>query len=228
MCCTAPDCLYYMQNGSELVKVRSNGRQYHRLFTLDTDLKEIRWHPSSKKPHKAKSRSTLWNYDSSLIFSLLNVVRFSSSEPCQWPGTNIFQPSMRIWFGIYFSPSILTPSLSPFALEVCGESILLPDPYYRTGSVPEHIRIQPVKCVPYLYLARGCRLVTGKLMGTEWYTCRPLTSAMQYWAFFVAGHTIWNGHPFELCLLLGTNFLSLTHESLKAKRSDSTGGGWIF
>ncbi|XP_074659956.1 inactive phospholipase C-like protein 2 [Tubulanus polymorphus] len=50
----APDCLNYMQNGSELIKVRSNSRQYHRLFTLDNDLVEIRWQPSSKKPHKAR------------------------------------------------------------------------------------------------------------------------------------------------------------------------------
>ncbi|CAH1787304.1 unnamed protein product, partial [Owenia fusiformis] len=49
-----PDCLNYMQNGSELIKVRSNSRQYHRLFTIDTALIEIRWQPSSKKPHKAK------------------------------------------------------------------------------------------------------------------------------------------------------------------------------
>ncbi|XP_064601802.1 inactive phospholipase C-like protein 2 [Liolophura sinensis] len=51
---TAQDCLTYMQNGSDLVKVRSNSRQYHRLFTLNNDLTEIRWHPTSKKPHKAR------------------------------------------------------------------------------------------------------------------------------------------------------------------------------
>ncbi|KAK2188258.1 hypothetical protein NP493_138g02029 [Ridgeia piscesae] len=51
---TAPDCLNYMQSGSELVKVRSNSRQYHRLFTIDKELTEIRWQPSSKKPHKAR------------------------------------------------------------------------------------------------------------------------------------------------------------------------------
>ena len=53
----APDCLNYMQSGSELVKVRSNSRQYHRLFSIDKDLTEIRWQPSSKKPHKARSKS---------------------------------------------------------------------------------------------------------------------------------------------------------------------------
>ena len=59
---TAPDCLKFMQTGSELIKVRSNSRQYHRLFTLDKELGEIRWHPSSKKPHKAKSECHLLFY----------------------------------------------------------------------------------------------------------------------------------------------------------------------
>lgn len=50
------DCVQFMQNGSELIKVRSNSRQYHRLFILDPDLNEVRWQPSSKKPQKAKSK----------------------------------------------------------------------------------------------------------------------------------------------------------------------------
>ena len=52
----AQDCLSYMQNGSELIKVRSNSRQYHRIFTLNPDMTEIRWQPTSKKPHKARSK----------------------------------------------------------------------------------------------------------------------------------------------------------------------------
>ncbi|ESO87011.1 hypothetical protein LOTGIDRAFT_128120 [Lottia gigantea] len=51
---TAQDCLAYMQNGSELIKVRSNSRQYHRYFSLSNDMVEIRWQPTNKKPHKAK------------------------------------------------------------------------------------------------------------------------------------------------------------------------------
>ncbi|CAL1548204.1 unnamed protein product [Lymnaea stagnalis] len=51
---TAQDCLAYMQNGSELIKVRSNSRQYHRFFSLSNDVTEIRWQPTSKKPHKAR------------------------------------------------------------------------------------------------------------------------------------------------------------------------------
>jgi len=47
-----------MQNGSEMIKVRPNGKQYHRLFTLDMDLKEIKWVPSSKKKEKAKSKES--------------------------------------------------------------------------------------------------------------------------------------------------------------------------
>lgn len=54
---SAQDCLSYMQNGSELIKVRSNSRQYHRIFTLNPDMTEIRWQPTSKKPHKARSKS---------------------------------------------------------------------------------------------------------------------------------------------------------------------------
>ncbi|ESO02184.1 hypothetical protein HELRODRAFT_65381 [Helobdella robusta] len=51
---SAPDCLCYMQNGSELIKIRSNGRQYRRLYLLSSDYQELVWHPSSKKPNKAK------------------------------------------------------------------------------------------------------------------------------------------------------------------------------
>ena len=58
-CCVvvvaAQDCLAYMQTGSELIKVRSNSRQYHRIFSLSSDVSEIRWQPTSKKPHKARS-----------------------------------------------------------------------------------------------------------------------------------------------------------------------------
>ena len=52
----AADCLSCMQNGSDLIKVRSNSRQYHRFFTLDADCTEIRWQPSSKKASKARSK----------------------------------------------------------------------------------------------------------------------------------------------------------------------------
>ncbi|XP_048779849.2 inactive phospholipase C-like protein 1 isoform X2 [Ostrea edulis] len=51
---TAQDCLQCMQSGSELIKVRSNSRQYHRIFKLNPDMTEIRWQPTSKKPHKAR------------------------------------------------------------------------------------------------------------------------------------------------------------------------------
>ncbi|XP_070532655.1 inactive phospholipase C-like protein 2 isoform X2 [Ptychodera flava] len=48
------DCITFMQAGSELIKVRSQSRQYHRIFSLDDDLATLRWHPTSKKPNKAK------------------------------------------------------------------------------------------------------------------------------------------------------------------------------
>lgn len=51
----AEDCLTFMQNGSELMKIRSNSRQYQRFFFLEEDLTGLRWRPSSKKPEKARS-----------------------------------------------------------------------------------------------------------------------------------------------------------------------------
>ncbi|KAI6235589.1 Phosphoinositide phospholipase C [Aphelenchoides besseyi] len=48
------DCLQIMQNGTEMVKLRTNVRQFCRVFTLDADLSYIRWTPTNKKPHKAR------------------------------------------------------------------------------------------------------------------------------------------------------------------------------
>ena len=42
-----------MVRGSNLVKVRPNGRTYNRFFALDDDLSCIRWVPTSKKTSKA-------------------------------------------------------------------------------------------------------------------------------------------------------------------------------
>uniref|UniRef100_A0A1I8I7I0 PH domain-containing protein n=1 Tax=Macrostomum lignano TaxID=282301 RepID=A0A1I8I7I0_9PLAT len=50
----APDCVNYMRDGTELLKIRSSGRHFKRFFFLDTETMEIRWHPSSKKRQKAK------------------------------------------------------------------------------------------------------------------------------------------------------------------------------
>lgn len=44
-----------MQNGTELIKLRTNVRQFRRFFTLDADFAYVRWHPTNKKPHKARS-----------------------------------------------------------------------------------------------------------------------------------------------------------------------------
>jgi hypothetical protein len=49
------DCFQYMQNGTEMVKLRTNVRQFRRVFSLDADLSHIRWTPTNKKPHKARS-----------------------------------------------------------------------------------------------------------------------------------------------------------------------------
>uniref|UniRef100_A0A0N4ZEL7 Phosphoinositide phospholipase C n=1 Tax=Parastrongyloides trichosuri TaxID=131310 RepID=A0A0N4ZEL7_PARTI len=48
------DCLQIMQNGSEMIKIRTHVRQFKRFFSLDTDCAYIRWQPSNKKPHKAR------------------------------------------------------------------------------------------------------------------------------------------------------------------------------
>lgn len=55
----AKDCLALMQEGSELTKLKPNGRMYRRYYWLDNDLTEIRWMPTSKSYNKAKSRRML-------------------------------------------------------------------------------------------------------------------------------------------------------------------------
>ncbi|CAF3405080.1 unnamed protein product [Rotaria sp. Silwood1] len=47
------DCLRYMQEGSDFLKVRSYVRQFRRLYTLNDSLTAISWYPTSKKPSKA-------------------------------------------------------------------------------------------------------------------------------------------------------------------------------
>ncbi|EFO21582.2 hypothetical protein LOAG_06906 [Loa loa] len=52
--CNVSDCIQMMQNATEFIKLRANIRQFHRTFTLDSNLSHIRWTPTNKKPHKAK------------------------------------------------------------------------------------------------------------------------------------------------------------------------------
>ncbi|CAF3899610.1 unnamed protein product [Rotaria sp. Silwood2] len=47
------DCLRYMQEGSDFLKVRSYVRQFRRLYKLNDGLTAISWYPTSKKPSKA-------------------------------------------------------------------------------------------------------------------------------------------------------------------------------
>lgn len=47
------DCLRYMQEGSDFLKVRSYARQFRRLYKLNESLTSISWYPTSKKPSKA-------------------------------------------------------------------------------------------------------------------------------------------------------------------------------
>ncbi|XP_060104728.1 inactive phospholipase C-like protein 2 [Heteronotia binoei] len=51
---SASDCINAMVEGSELKKVRSNSRIYHRYFLLDADMQSLRWEPSKKDSEKAK------------------------------------------------------------------------------------------------------------------------------------------------------------------------------
>ncbi|KAG7257725.1 hypothetical protein CRUP_011442 [Coryphaenoides rupestris] len=51
---SASDCINSMVDGSELKKVRSNSRVYHRYFLLDADMQSLRWEPSKKESEKAK------------------------------------------------------------------------------------------------------------------------------------------------------------------------------
>uniref|UniRef100_A0A8C5A371 Phosphoinositide phospholipase C n=1 Tax=Gadus morhua TaxID=8049 RepID=A0A8C5A371_GADMO len=51
---SASDCINAMVDGSELKKVRSNSRVYHRYFLLDADMQSLRWEPSKKESEKAK------------------------------------------------------------------------------------------------------------------------------------------------------------------------------
>ena len=51
------DCLRYMQEGSDFLKVRSYARQFRRLYKLNESLTAISWTPTTKKPSKAMSNS---------------------------------------------------------------------------------------------------------------------------------------------------------------------------
>lgn len=53
---SARDCLALMQEGSELTKLKANGRLYRRYYWLSDNLTEIRWMPTSKTYTKAKSK----------------------------------------------------------------------------------------------------------------------------------------------------------------------------
>ncbi len=50
------DCLRYMQEGSDFLKVRSYARQFRRLYKLNDTLTAISWYPTTKKPSKATSK----------------------------------------------------------------------------------------------------------------------------------------------------------------------------
>ncbi|MBN3318633.1 PLCL1 protein, partial [Atractosteus spatula] len=51
---SAADCLAFMQCGCELKKVRPNSRIYSRFYTLDPDLRCLRWEPSKKEGDRAR------------------------------------------------------------------------------------------------------------------------------------------------------------------------------
>lgn len=77
------DCWRWMVRGSNLVKVRPNGRTYNRFFSLDEDLSCIRWLPTSKKASKATGMCDTTNlfcyFFSSKILQYPHVPGFSSN-----------------------------------------------------------------------------------------------------------------------------------------------------
>ncbi|XP_046407217.1 inactive phospholipase C-like protein 2 isoform X1 [Ischnura elegans] len=96
---SAAACLQYMINGTSLVKVRPNARQYHRFFTLSEDFTAIRWTPTSKKSSKAmvtidnikeirvgkntdvlRSRELLAGYTEDCAFSIIYGDNFESLD----------------------------------------------------------------------------------------------------------------------------------------------------
>ncbi|VDP72375.1 unnamed protein product [Echinostoma caproni] len=67
--CAASDCLRYMRKGSELIKLRTSGRQYKRTFYLDDHMRCIRWVSSSKR-HARAQRHASSMYGSSACLNL--------------------------------------------------------------------------------------------------------------------------------------------------------------
>ncbi|KAL7647380.1 UNVERIFIED_CONTAM: hypothetical protein RMT77_000976 [Armadillidium vulgare] len=67
---SAHDCLEYMIEGSSLIKLRSNGRQYHRYFRLLEDLSAIRWTPTSKKSCRAQGKFILMFFNERLGWNI--------------------------------------------------------------------------------------------------------------------------------------------------------------
>lgn len=66
------DCLRYMQEGSDFLKVRSYARQFRRLYKLNETSTAISWYPTSKKPSKAMSEidhPVRWTSKSNVFFS---------------------------------------------------------------------------------------------------------------------------------------------------------------
>ncbi|XP_033095373.1 inactive phospholipase C-like protein 2 isoform X2 [Anneissia japonica] len=96
----ASDCLNFMQNGCQLIKVRSSSRMYHRIFSLSEDFEELRWHPTSKKPDKAKIR----------IDDLKEVRHGKNTETFRTPDISQEFPDDRA-FSIIYSNEYLTLDL---------------------------------------------------------------------------------------------------------------------
>ncbi|KAF8794714.1 Inactive phospholipase C-like protein 2 like protein [Argiope bruennichi] len=97
----AIDCVKYMINGSNLIKVRPSARQYRRFFRLEncSDEYALKWMPSSKKSSKAKiliksmkevrmgrttdvlrSKEISWTYSEDCAFSIIYNDNFESLD----------------------------------------------------------------------------------------------------------------------------------------------------
>ena len=64
---SASDCINSMVEGSELKKVRSNSRIYHRYFLLDADMQSLRWEPEIEPLSFASVVPSVVDCSSSLV-----------------------------------------------------------------------------------------------------------------------------------------------------------------
>lgn len=121
-----------MQSGSELIKVRSNSRQYHRIFTLNPDMTEIRWQPTSKKPHKARSKYSKPNNTIGLRYKshIIHVCNAGSSHLVSHRSRHNAWIKPLVWVSASFISSCL------FNPPLLNQPLLfIPPPYKKNQNI---------------------------------------------------------------------------------------------